>query len=125
MKKILITLFALISCQHSFAIDIDDVDAGDIYYVNGGYFNDDRRVTIIRVNKNKGKVKVKTSNGDTEWVYPEKLLTKNENENTSSMHPIEILTGIMSFAEESARKERSKNVDGKAGHRITFKNNKL
>lgn len=117
MKKILSTFFVLTILI--FAIDIDDIDPGDIYYINGGLLNDDKRVIVVRVSHSKGKIKVKADNGDTEWVYPSKLLTRDENSNTNTVMPFAILGGLMALSAESD----SKNRDGDGGYAITAKNN--
>ncbi len=77
MKKI---LTIAILCAKLFAVDAYEVDQGDIYYINSGMFGDDRRVIVIRVNTSTRRVKVKTANGDTEWVNSSNLLTKQQNE---------------------------------------------
>ena len=91
MKKMLLFLLSTVAL---FAVDIEDIDPGDIYYINGGFLNDDRRVIVVRVSHSKGKVKVRADNGDTEWVYPSKLLTKNQNENENLAHPFQLLAGL-------------------------------
>lgn len=117
MKKILSTFFVLTILI--FAIDIDDIDPGDIYYINGGLLNDDKRVIVVRVSHSKGKIKVKADNGDTEWVYPSKLLTRDENSNTNTVMPFAILGGLMALGAENS----SENRDADGGYAITAKNN--
>ena len=73
MKKFFVLIYI---CSSLFSASIDEIDRGDIMYINSGIFGEDRRVEVIRVNETKGRVKVWTSNGDTEWVYPSQLLTK-------------------------------------------------
>ncbi len=107
MKKLV--LFALLAVS-LYGVDIDDIEFGDIYYLNGGFLNDDRRVMVVKVSRSKGKVKVKADNGDTEWVYPSKLLTKNQNENENLAHPFMALVGLAALSARS--NENVRNTDG-------------
>lgn len=114
MKIILFITFIIVS---SFAIDIDDIDSGDVYYINGGLLNDDRRVMVIRVSHSKGKVKVRADNGDTEWVYPSKLLTRNENDVQNFAMPFALIGGLAAAASENSDKDKY------GGYKIKAKNN--
>lgn len=66
------------------AANVYEIDPGDIYYINSGLFGEDRRVIVSRVNTDTKRVKVRTSNGDTEWVNASELLTNQENEDKNS-----------------------------------------
>jgi uncharacterized membrane protein len=116
MKKLL--LFLIIIVVSTFAIDIDEIDLNDIYYINGGFL-DDRRVIVVQVNHTKGKVKVKADNGDTEWVYPSELLTRNENETTNTVMPFALIGGLIALASENNSNDR----DDNSGYEIKVKNN--
>ena len=108
------TFFSLL-----YSVDIDDVDIGDIYYDNGGLFSDDRRVIVVRVSKSKGKIKVRASNGDTEWVYPSKLLTKEENEQRNFIqNPLTLLVGAAILGASNSSEH-----DENGGYYIKVKNN--
>lgn len=119
MKKIILIMVSFICIIE--AVNIDDVDVGDIYYVNGGWFDDDRRVIVVRVSHSKGKIKVRASNGDTEWVYPSKLLTKNENETQNIIqNPLTLLLGAVILG---AATSESNEHDADGGYYIRVKNN--
>jgi len=118
MKKYFIILCILTISL--FAVDIDEVDIGDIYYING-YLNEDRRVVVVKINRSRKKVKVRAQNGDTEWVHSSELLTKNQNENMNSYGPIvagiAVLAGLATLADDTG------SSNSNDGYGIYVKNN--
>tara|TARA_R110000868_G_scaffold39376_16_gene137197 strand:+ start:1665 stop:2687 length:1023 start_codon:yes stop_codon:yes gene_type:complete len=55
------------------AVPIGDIDVGDTYFINNLFSKNDL-VTVRRVDRANGRVKIRYATGGTEWVSPSKLL---------------------------------------------------
>ena len=79
MKKIVfaaaISGVLLATTGVSHALDFSDVRTGATLYIDGTYVFD-RRVTVIRKDHSDRTVLVRTSSGETKWVRPSDLITR-------------------------------------------------
>lgn len=73
-----LTLSLLIVSSSATGATIDQIDVGDVYYLDG--FGENPTVQVLRINKDAGKVKIRSAtDGFTDWVSPSRLLSKSEN----------------------------------------------
>lgn len=77
MRRFILIIAASLSFTvSSLAVPLDDIDSGDVYYLNE--FGSNSRVVVVSVERSTNRIKIRREDGTTDWTSPDRLLTSQQ-----------------------------------------------